>query len=144
MAYELSKVDVWVSEMENVPGGLAGVLEDLAASGVNLEFVVGRRQPDKPGKGLVFVAPIQGAAETRAAKKAGFSKAESMHSVRIIGPDKAGLGARMSTVVAEAGINLRGITAASIGKRCLVYFAFDSKEDAQKGMKVLKKLLAGG
>lgn len=143
MPYELSKVDVWVSEMENVPGGLAEVLEDLAESGVSLEFVVGRRQPDKPGKGLVFVAPIKGAAESRAAKKAGFSKAETMHSIRIIGPDKAGLGARMSRVIADAGINLRGVTAAAIGKRCLVYFAFDSKEDARKGMRELKKLLNG-
>lgn len=141
MPYELSNIHVWVSEMENQPGGLAGVLEDLSVNGINLEFVVGRRQPDRPGKGLVFVAPVTGAAQIRAAKKAGFAKAESMHSIRIIGPDKAGLGARMTRVIADADINLRGVTAASIGRKCLVYFAFDSKDDAKKGMRELKKLL---
>jgi hypothetical protein len=141
MPYELSNIHVCVSEMENQPGGLAGVLEDLSVNGINLEFVVGRRQPDRPGKGLVFVAPVTGAAQIRAAKKAGFAKAESMHSIRIIGPDKAGLGARMTRVIADADINLRGVTAASIGRKCLVYFAFDSKDDAKKGMRELKKLL---
>lgn len=142
MAYDVSDVDVWVSELENQPGGLARALEDLASGDINLEFVVGRRLPEKPGRGLVFIAPIKGAAQIRAAKSAGFSKADTMHSVRIAGPDKAGLGHRMTCAIADSDINLRGVTAASIGKRCLVYFAFDSREDAKKATRALRKLLA--
>jgi hypothetical protein len=140
--YEITNVDVWVSEMDNQPGGLARALEELSIGDINLEFVVGRRQPDKPGRGLVFVAPVSGSAQAKAAKNAGFTKADSMHSVRITGPDKPGLGSRMTRAIAAEDINLRGVTAASIGKKCLVYFAFDSKEDAKKGMRALKKLLA--
>jgi hypothetical protein len=142
MPYEISNVDVWVSEIENRPGGLARALGDLAAADVNLEFVVGRRLPEKPGFGLVFVAPIKGAAQIRAAKAAGFAKATSMHSVRLQGTDRPGLGARMSGEIAAAGINLRGVTAASIGRKCLVYFSFDTTDDARKAAQVLKKSLA--
>lgn len=142
MPYEISDIDVWVSELDNQPGGLARALEELSTGDINLEFVVGRRLPEKPGRGLVFVAPIKGAAQVRSAKAAGFAKAATMHSVRIAGPDKPGLGHRMTRAIAAEGINLRGVTAASIGKKCLVYFAFDSKEDAKKATRALKKLLA--
>ena len=142
MPYEITDVDTWVAEIENRPGGLARTLEDLAVGDVNLEFVVGRRTPEKPGSGLVFIAPVKGAAQIKAAKNAGFHKAETMHSVRLTGPDKAGLGSRMTRVIADAGINLRGVTAASIGKKCLVYFAFDSKEEAKLAARALKKALA--
>lgn len=142
MAYEINDVSVWVSEIENQPGGLARALEDLAGAGVNLEFVVGRRLPEKPGFGLVFVAPIKGAPQMKRARAAGFRQAATMHSVRLSGPDKPGLGSRMSRIIAAAGINLRGVTAASIGRKCLVYFAFDSKDEAKRAARALKKALA--
>jgi hypothetical protein len=141
MPYEISNVDVWVSQIENRPGGLANALDELARSGANLEFVVGRRLPEKPGFGLVFVAPIKGAAQSRSAKAAGFNKASSMHSVRLHGPDRPGLGAKMAGAIAAAGINLRGVTAASIGRKCLVYFSFDTTDEARKAARLLKKTL---
>jgi hypothetical protein len=141
MAVEITKVDVWAGEIQDRAGALAEKLEAVAKAGANLEFVIARRAPEKPGHGVVFVAPLKGAAQTKAAQQAGLAKTDSLHSLRLAGPDKAGFGATMTRAVAQAGINLRGLSAAAIGRRCVVYFAFDSDADAKAATKVLKKAL---
>jgi hypothetical protein len=140
MALKVSRVDTWAATIEDRPGGLARKLGALAAAGANLEMVIARRKPDKPGLGVVYVAPLKGAKVTRAAAAAGFSKAEALHSVRAEGPDKPGLGATMTRALAEAGINLRGLSAAAIGKKCVVYLAVDTAADADAAAKVLRKV----
>jgi hypothetical protein len=141
MAYEITKVDVWAGTIEDRPGGLAEKLEALSSAGARLEFAIARR--DEPGTGVVFVAPLKGTAQTRAAKNAGLSKASTLCSLRVEGPDKPGFGARITRLLADEGINMRGLSAAALGRRCVVYFAFDSIGDANKASRVLKKALAG-
>jgi hypothetical protein len=141
MAYSVNKVDVWVAEIDDRPGGLAEKLDRLAHAGASLEFVVSRRAPDKPGKGVVFLTPIRGAKQTRAANDAGFNTTSRVHSVRVSGPDRAGLGVKMARALADAGINLRGVSGAALGSKSVAYFAFDSAEDAVSAMKILKKTL---
>jgi len=140
MALSVSKVDVWAASMEDRAGGLAEKLAALAEAGAQLEFVIARRAPEKPGTGVVFLTPLKGAAQARAARKAGFEKTKTLHSVRVEGPDKPGLGARMTQALTEAGINLRGLSAAAIGRRCIVHLALDSAADATKAARVLRKL----
>jgi hypothetical protein len=140
MKLKVSRVDVWASSIEDRPGGLAEKLSALAGAGANLEFVISRRVPDKPGTGVVFIAPVKGSRQIRAAVSAGFTKAAGMHSVRAEGPDKPGLGAKMTEAVAEAGINLRGLSAAAVGKKCVVYLALDSAADAAKAINILKRM----
>jgi hypothetical protein len=67
MAYRISKVDVWAGEIEDRPGGLAGKLAGLAQAGANFEFLISRRAPEKPGTGVVFLTPVRGSAQKRAA-----------------------------------------------------------------------------
>jgi hypothetical protein len=141
MAYAINKVDVWSGEIPDQPGGLAGTLEGLQNAGVNLEFVVSRRAPEKPGTGVVFVTPIKGTKQKSAAGAAGLQTTDSLHSVRVEGPDRAGLGSKMTRALAEGGINLRGISAAAIGRRAITYFAFDSAEDANNALRILRKEL---
>jgi len=140
MALKVSRVDTWAAAIEDRPGGLARKLQALAAGGANLEMVIARRTHNKPGLGVVFVAPIKGARATRAAAAAGFAKAASLHSLRAEGPDRPGLGAAITRTLAEAGINLRGLTAAAIGKKCVVYLAIDTAEDAVRAAGVLRKI----
>lgn len=142
MPYEISREAVWVTEVDSHPGGISGILEDLSAAGASLEFVVARQIPEKPGAALIFVAPLKGPKELAAAKKIRLEKAESMFSVRIKGPDKPGLGAKMTGAISEAGIKIRGLTAAAIGRQCVVYFSFANKDDSAKALKVLKKKFA--
>jgi hypothetical protein len=143
MAVQISKVDVWVGELKDRPGGLGEKLAALAEAGANLEFVISRRAPERPGTGVVFLAPLRGAAQTRAAKKAGLSKATTLCSLRLEGPDRAGFGAKITQAIAEAGINMRGFSAAALGRRCVTYFAFDTDADAKKASQILKKAVVG-
>ena len=112
-----------------------------SAERTRIEFVVARRAADKPGTGVVFLTPISGAKQKTAAERAGLATSESLHSVRVEGPDRAGLGAKMADALAGEGINLRGISAAALGRRAVSYFAFDSATDADAAMRVLKKAL---
>lgn len=140
MKLKVKRVDVWASSIQDRPGGLAEKLETLNAAKANLEFMIARRAPEKPGEGVVFLAPIKGKKQKQAAETAGFLKTETMHPLRVEGPDKAGIIAKMSRALAEAGVNLRGVSAAAIGKKFVAYFAVDSEEDAEKAIKILKKL----
>jgi len=143
MPVEITKVDVWVAQMTDRPGALAEKLETVANAGANLEFMIARRAPDKPGQGVVFMAPLPGAKQARAARKAGLQKAKTMHSLRLVSPDRPGIGANITRALAEAGINLRGVSAAALGRRSVTYFAFDSAADAKMAARILKKTLAG-
>ena len=141
MAYSVTKVSVWAGEVDDRPGGLAEKLDPLTKAGASFEFIVSRRAPEKPGTGVVFVTPIKGAKQNRAASEAGLSTSETLHSVRVEGPDRAGLGAKMTRALADAGINLRGISAAALGRRSVTYFAFDNAADADRGVRVLRGAL---
>jgi hypothetical protein len=141
MAYNVKKVDVWAGEIADRPGGLASTLAAVNKAGANIEFVVARRAPDKPGTGVVFLTPVKGAKQKAAAQQAGLATSESLHSVRVEGPDRAGLGAKMTDALAAAGINVRGISAAALGRRAVSYLAFDSAADSDSAVRILKKTL---
>ena len=138
MKLDVSRVDVWAASIKDRPGGLAEKLDALARAGVDLEFAIARREPKKPGTGVVFVTPIKGARQITAAKRAGFAKTVSLRGVRIAADDKPGLAAKLTRRLADAGINIRGLSAASIGKRAIFHLAFDSASDANKAMRLLK------
>ena len=89
---------------------------------------------------MVFVTPLKGPKQTRAARAAGFDKTESLHSLRVEGTDKAGLAAVIAKALADAGINLRGASAAALGKRFINYLALDTAAEAKKVAAILKKL----
>ena len=141
MAYKISKVNVWAGPIDDKPGGLASILETLTASGANLEFIVGRRTADLPGQGVVFLAPLTDDRQIAVAAQVGLTVAESLCSLRIEGPDSPGIVGKVTRVLAQAGINLRGLTAAEMGSRSVIYFAFDSCDDAHKAGEILQDAL---
>ena len=141
MPYKVTKVDIWTGTVRDRPGGLAGKLEALSRGGANLEFVLSRRVPDRPGRGVVFVAPVKGAAQARAARKAGLRRATNLRSLKVVGSDRKGLGARITRALANAGINLRGLSAVAQNRRIVVYIAFDKGPGATRAVPILKKIL---
>jgi hypothetical protein len=140
MALSAAKQDVWAASLVDKPGSLAGKLTALADAGADLEFVIARRTDTKKKAGVVFVTPIKGRKQIAAAKKVGFKKTTSLHSVKVEGPDKPGIGARITTALADAGINLRGLSAAAIGRKMVCHIAFDKAADATKAIRILRKL----
>ena len=143
MALEVKREEVWAASLEDKPGTLAAKLELLAAAGVNLTFAIARRDHTQAGKGVVFVTPVEGGAQERAALEAGFEKTQSLHSLRVEAPDKAGLAAEVTGALAKVGINLRGYSAAALGQRAVMHLAFDTSEDVTKAQGILEKHAAG-
>ena len=134
------RVDTWAVSIADKPGALAAKLKALSAAGVNLELLIARRAPEKPRTGVIFVTPIKGPKQCGAAGAAGFKKARNLHTVRIEGPDRRGLGAKLAQALAGKGLNLRGMSAAAIGKKFVCHIAVDSGTDAAKVMRVVKSL----
>jgi hypothetical protein len=141
MKMSIAREDVWVAGIKDKPGGLAAKLADLTRAGANLAFVIARRESSIPGTAVVFVTPLKGATQIKAAKAAGFARSKSLHSIRILCPDRKGLGADMTKALGKAGINLRGLSAAALGKQCVVHLAFDKVADARKAVAVLKNMV---
>ncbi len=140
MPYTINKVEVWAADIMNRPGTLAHVLEELTDAGAELEFMIARRVDRKTSR--VFVAPIKGRKQERAASEVGLSRAKGMHSIRIEGPDRAGLGAKITRAVAAQGINLRGASGAAIGRKAVIYLAVEAEQDMKKAMRVVRSLLS--
>jgi len=141
MAYEITKEDVWVGAIEDRPGAVAEKLETISRVGVNLEFLIARRAPEKPGTGVVFMAPLRGQDSVRAALQAGLSQRTSASTLRIEGPDRPGLGALITWTVAHESINLRGVSGSTLSERSVFYLAFDSSADAEKASEALANAL---
>jgi hypothetical protein len=139
MGLKVAKADIWVATIEDRAGGAADRLEALSKAGANLEMLLARRT-EQPGQGVMFVTPVKGAKAVKAAQAAGFGKPQNIHSVRIEGGDKPGLGARIARALGDAGVSFRGVSAVAIGRKFISYIACDSSEDATKAVAALRKL----
>src|SRR4051812_1397434 len=120
MAMQISKVQVWAVELRDQPGGLADVLQSLASAGANLECVIARRNPDQLGSGVAFVTPIRGAKVESAARAAGLQDTP-VPTLRVVGDDSRGIGARMMRAISDTGVNTRGFTASRLGGKFIAY-----------------------
>jgi predicted amino acid-binding ACT domain protein len=69
----------------------------------------------------------------------GFNVSPNLHSVRVMGMDQLGIIAQLSQVLADGGINLRGVSAAVLGTQFIAYLAVDSLADAEKAMDLLQR-----
>jgi hypothetical protein len=139
MAYRITKEHVWAGEIPDERDGMAGKLRALSEGGVNLELIVGRRE--WTGRGLLFISPLRTVEEIDIAEKAGFAKGELVRTLRIEGPNATGLGARISTALSRAEINIRAYTAAALGEMSVTNIAFDSDADSNRARELLDREL---
>lgn len=140
MKIKATRAVVWAASLEDRPAGLAEKLEALTEAGANLEFVLARRAPEQPGQGVVFVCPLSGVRQCRAAVNHGFFRTNGMHSVRVEGLDAPGMATRLTRALAKAGLNLRGFTATAIGRKFIAYLALDDEDDVTLALRALKNL----
>jgi hypothetical protein len=127
MALKVSKADVWAVTIDDRAGGTADKLETLSKAGASLEMLLARRTSEQPGKGVMFVTPLKGKKALDAAQQAGMGKPENIHSVRIEGGDKPGLGSKIARALGNAGVS---------------FIACDSADDQARAIAALKKLKA--
>jgi predicted amino acid-binding ACT domain protein len=142
MALKVSSVDVWAGDLRDVPGGLADVLDQVAAGGGSIDFLIARRSDKLPGTGKVFLTPVKAERTKEAAGRAGLQNATGMATLRIEGADAKGLGAKIARAIADAGINIRGVSAAVLGGKFVAYIGLDSEADAATAAAALRNVKA--
>jgi predicted amino acid-binding ACT domain protein len=140
MSFKMQRVHVFHSEVEDKPGGIAGMLKKLAEAGAHLEYVYSQRSITKVGMGDLYVAPLHGNGELAAARSAGLHEVNEPIVMRVEGDDKTGLGGRLTQAWEIAGINLHSLVMSVIGGRFVGYVTFDSVSDANKAATILAEL----
>ena len=140
MSFRMDRVHVWAGEVEDRAGGVASKLALLAEAGANLAFVNTRRSPDKPGSGMLFVAPLSGPDQFKAAKAAGLHEVLDPVVLRVEGDNKAGLAFKLTQSWSKAKISFQSLSMAVLGDRFVGYAAFDSVPDANNAATILADL----
>jgi len=135
----VERVNVWAATIRDKVGGLAYLLTGLRDAGADLDFIIARRSPEKPGTGVVFVTPLRGDREVAAAAELGFNVTNSVHSVRVEGENRPGVTAELTEKLAAEGISLRGLSVAVIGARFILYIGLDSAKDAEMAADILQQ-----
>ena len=138
MALTIEKLELWSGEIRDEVGGLAAVLDPLVAAGADFSFVIARRQPDKPGTGIVFLGGLRGAKQAKAAESAGLAKSSTVSALRVEASDKPGLLQTLLAKLRPSGISLRGVSASVIGNRCAILLAFGTAADRDKSAQLLR------
>lgn len=140
MGFKMDRVHVWSGEIADRAGEASSKLALLAQAGSNLEYIFTQRRADKPGLGILYVAPITGAAQVRAARAAGLAEVHDPVVVRVEGDNEAGLAHRLTQQWAVAGISLQGLSLSVLGNKFVGYVAFDTVTDANRAAQILADL----
>jgi hypothetical protein len=140
----MDRVNLWAGEVPDQAGGTASKLVFLAQAGANLEYIFTKRLPDKPGTGILYVAPVTGPTQVRAARSAGLAEASYPVVRRIEGDNQAGLAHRLTQQWALAGISIQGLTMAVLSGKFVGYVAFDSVADANRAAQILADVASAG
>jgi hypothetical protein len=140
MSYKFDRVHVWSCEVADEAGGVAKKLAFLAQADTNLEYVYTKRVLDKPGTGVLYVAPITGPGQVRAARAAGMAETDDPVVRRIQGDNEMGLVHRLTQQWAIAGISFQSLTMTVVGNKFVGYVAFDTVADANRAAQILADL----
>lgn len=140
MMLRMTKMDVWMGEIDHQAGGLARTMRAVADFGVDLDGVVARRQSEKPGKGVVYITATDPKVALEMATEAGLRRAPHIATLKLEGTNGPGIGAKITKTIADTGVNLHGLTAAVIGRHFVCYMGFDSVADMDKAMTALEPL----
>jgi hypothetical protein len=92
---------------------------------------------DKPGKGVLFVTPVKGKRTLEKATQAGFHPTHQVATLKVEGTNGKGVGARITEAIGKAGVSMRGLSGAVIGKKFVCYIGFDNAEALAKAKKAL-------
>ena len=138
MNLKMTQIDVWAAEIRDEPGGLARTLGAVAESGADLDCVLARRMSEHDGRGVVFMTTLNDREKLDGAGQTGLHRVTHLATLKIEGTDHPGIGADLTRIVAEAGVNLHGLTATVIGRHFVCYASFDSVADMKTALGAIK------
>ena len=142
MSFKWDRVHLWSCEVADQAGSVAEKLAFLAQADTNLEYIFTQRLVNKPGIGILYVAPVTGPLQTRAARAAGMVETETPSVRRIEGDNETGLAHHLTQQWAISGISLQGLTMSVLGNKFVGYAVFDTVADANKAAQILADLSA--
>src|SRR5262249_47341945 len=137
---KLHRVHVWAGEVKDEAGGVSEKLALLAQAGSNLEYIYTKRLPNKPGAGVLYVAPITRPLQTRAARSAGLAEVNHPVVLRVEGDNEQGLGHKLTQQWSLAGLTMQGLMMSVMGNKFVGYVAFDTVTDANRAAAILGDL----
>lgn len=140
MSFKLDRMHVWIGEVEDQAGGVAGKLSILAQTGANLEYINTYRMPGKPGVGVLEIGPVSGPNAIKAARSAGLHETPTPVVIRVEGDNAAGLAHRLTHQWAVEGLTLHSMMMSVLGTKFVGYVAFDNVEDANRAAAILGDL----
>ena len=140
MKLTTTHVDLWSTEIDDTPGGLARTLRAIAEFGAELDYVTASRHPQKPGKGLLWVSSIAKRAPLDRVTDVGLHHADERVLLKVEGHDAPGLGAKLAKAIAEAGVSMKGLSADVRDQRFACYIEFDQAQDRDKAEAAIKAL----
>ncbi len=137
MGLQINRVQVWATEIPDRPGAALVQLEQLGQSGADLEYIFTRLHPNRPDMSVIYVAPITGQDQIRAARAAGFGPALDVAMLRVEGENRGNMRYNIMSCLAVAGINLRGLSVSAVGPSFTAYLAFDNADVATQALQIL-------
>jgi hypothetical protein len=141
MAVTVKKIALWRGKIENRPGTLAAVLEPLAQAKVDLQVLMGYREPGE-SQAVVELYPVAGGKASTAAQRSGLGPA-SPTSLLVAGDNRPGVGHRIARALGEAGININFLVAQATGRKFSMVAGFDNDADATRAAAFIKKAAKG-
>ena len=140
MGLTIRKMQAWSGELPDRPGAAAAKLELLARAGADLSFVFTRPHPSRPATSVIFLAPVVGGEQTKAACAAGLAPATDVALLSVEGANRPGISYEIMSRLAVAGFDLRGLSVSAVGDRFAAYLAFDNPDVAALALQVLATL----
>lgn len=140
MAITVQRIKLWHKEVANQPGVLAGVLEPLAAAGVDLEMLMATSFPGDAGLASIGVFPVAGRKAVATAEATGLRATPAMSSLLVSGDNRIGLGRELAQAIAAGGINIGLVVALVVGKNFSAVFGFENEDDARLAAKLMKQV----
>jgi hypothetical protein len=134
---DIRRVDVWAGEVRDRKGALADMLKRVLDAGADLDFIIARPSPVKPNTGILYLAPLEGELQLKAAKEAGLHPSSHIAALRIECPDRPGVAEEVTWAIADAGINVSGFTGGRMGDRCVMYVRFEDEDDLDRAHDVI-------
>ncbi len=144
MAVSIKRIRLWRTEVPTRPGALAEALEPLAQGNADLKVVRLRATlGGGAGRHTIEVYGGEGKRAAMAARAAGFSLVPST-TVLLQGDNRPGLAYAVANAVAWAGIGVRDLDAEVVGMRYSAILTFNSEDDAEKAVAVIRKVTGAG
>ena len=140
MSFRISRVEVWSAEVPDRPGHRGRHPGRARPDRADLKYLFTRPHPSRPDCTVIYLAPVAGPEQERAARSVGLAPAPDTPMLCVEGDNHPGMASQVMGWLAVAGINLRGLSISALGDRFAAYLAFDSPASATSAQQVLASM----